>query len=46
MDFKEFNKDKHSYNIILVFINQLGKDSVLILCHKTIDAQGIAQLFT
>jgi hypothetical protein len=42
IDFKEFNKDKHGYNIILVFIDRLGKDSVLILCYKTIDVQGMA----
>ena len=45
MDFKEFLPDKHGYNSILVFINRLGKDSVTILYHKTIDARGIATLF-
>jgi hypothetical protein len=45
MDFKEFPKDKHGYDSILVFIDRLGKDSVTIPCHKTIDAKGMAQLF-
>jgi transposase InsO family protein/predicted aspartyl protease len=45
MDFKEFNKDKHGYNMILVFIDRLGKDSVSIPCLKTIDARGMAQLY-
>jgi predicted aspartyl protease len=45
MDFKEFNEDKHGYNMILVFIDRLGKDSVSIPCHKTIDARGMAQLY-
>jgi Integrase zinc binding domain/Integrase core domain len=45
MDFKEFNEDKHGYDMILVFIDRLGKDSVSIPCHKTIDARGMAQLF-
>ena len=45
MDFKEFPEDKHGYNMILVFIDRLGKDSVSIPCHKTIDARGMAQLY-
>jgi transposase InsO family protein len=45
MDFKEFPPDKHGYDSILVFIDRLGKDSVTIPCHKTIDARGMATLF-
>ena len=45
MDFKEFNKDKHNYNMILVFINWLKKDSVSIPYYKTIDACRMAQLY-
>jgi hypothetical protein len=45
MDFKEFPEDKHGYNMILVFIDRLGKDSVSIPCHKTIDARSMAQLY-
>ena len=45
MDFKEFNKDKHSYNIILMFIDWLKKDSVSIPYYKIINAYRIAQLY-
>jgi hypothetical protein len=45
MDFKEFNEDKHGFNMILVFIDRLGKDSVSIPCYKTIDARGMAKLY-
>ncbi len=45
MDFKEFPPDKHGYDSILVFIDRLGKDSVTIPCHKTIDSRGLATLF-
>ena len=45
MDFKEFLKDKHGYNAILVIIDRLGKDSVTVPYYKTIDARGLATLF-
>ena len=45
IDFKEFLKDKHSYNAILIIIDRLGKDSVIIPYYKTIDARGLAILF-
>ncbi len=45
MDFKEFLKDKQGYDYILVIIDRLGKDSVTILCYKTIDARGLVVLF-
>jgi transposase InsO family protein/predicted aspartyl protease len=45
MDYKEFPRDRHGYDCILVFIDRLGKDSVTIPCHKTIDARGTAILF-
>jgi hypothetical protein len=45
MDFKEFLKDKHSYNAILVIIDRLGKDSVTVSCYKIIDAYSLATLF-
>ena len=45
MDFKEFNEDKYSYNMILMFIDWLRKDSVSIPYYKTIDTCGIAQLY-
>jgi hypothetical protein len=45
MDFKEFLKDKHSYNAILVIIDRLGKDLIIVPYYKTIDARGLATLF-
>lgn len=45
MDFKEFPKDKYSFDSILVIINRLGKNLVIIPCHKTIDTQGLVILF-
>lgn len=45
MDYKEFPKDKHGYDNILVFIDRLSKASVTIPCHKEIDARGMATLF-
>ena len=45
MDFKEFNKDKYGYNMILVFIDWLGKDLVSIPYYKTIDTYRMAQLY-
>ena len=45
MDFKEFNEDKHGYNMILVFIDRLKKDLVSIPYYKTIDTYRIAQLY-
>jgi hypothetical protein len=45
MDFKEFLKDKHSYNAILMIIDQLGKDLVIVPYYKIIDARGLATLF-
>jgi hypothetical protein len=45
IDFKEFPKDKHGYNAILMIINRLGKDLVTVPYYKTIDARGLATLF-
>jgi hypothetical protein len=45
MDFKEFLKDKYSYDAILVIIDRLRKDSVIVPYYKTIDARGLATLF-
>ena len=45
MDFKEFPRDKHRFDSILVFIDRLRKSSVTILCHKTTNACQMAQLF-
>jgi hypothetical protein len=45
MDFKEFLKDKYSYNAILVIIDRLEKDLIIVPYYKTIDARGLATLF-
>jgi hypothetical protein len=45
IDFKEFPKDKHRYDGILVIINRLRKDLVIIPCHKTIDSRDLTQLY-
>jgi transposase InsO family protein len=45
MDYKDFPKDRHGFDRILVFIDRLGKDSVSIPCHQDIDARGTATLF-
>ena len=45
MDFKEFPRDKHGYDQILVIIDRLSKQAVSIPCHKNVDSRGLAQLF-
>ena len=45
MDFKEFLKDKHGYDAILVIINWLEKDLITILYHKIINARGLTTFF-
>jgi hypothetical protein len=45
MDFKEFLKDKHGYNTILMIIDRLEKDLITVPYYKIIDARGLAILF-
>ena len=45
INFKEFPKDKSSYDIIIVIVNRLSKQAISIPCNKTIDARGMAELF-
>jgi hypothetical protein len=45
MNFKEFLKDKHSYNAILMIINRLKKDLIIVPYYKIIDACSLAMLF-
>jgi hypothetical protein len=45
MDFKEFLKDKHGYNAILIIIDRLGKDLIIVPYYKTIDAYSLVTLF-
>jgi hypothetical protein len=45
MDFKSFNKNRHSYNAILVIMDRLGKRSFSLLTHKTCTAADLAELY-
>jgi hypothetical protein len=45
MDFKEFFKDKYSYDAILIIIDRLGKDLIKVPYYKIIDAYSLATLF-
>jgi hypothetical protein len=45
MDFKEFFKDKHGYDAILVIIDRLKKDLIIVPYYKTIDACSLVTLF-
>jgi hypothetical protein len=45
MDFKEFLKDKYSYNAILIIIDRFKKDLITVPYYKIIDARGLAMLF-
>jgi hypothetical protein len=45
INFKSFNKDRHSYNVILVIVNRLGKWSFFLLTHKTCTAANLAELY-
>jgi hypothetical protein len=45
MDFKEFLKDKHSYDDILVIIDRLGNDLIIVPYYKIIDTCSLATLF-
>ena|SRR5438876_551989 len=45
MDFKSFLKDSHRFDTITVFVDHLGKRLISVLCHHTIDAPEMAQLY-
>jgi hypothetical protein len=45
MDFKLFNKDRYSYDAILVIMDRLGKRSFFLLTHKTCIAADLAELY-
>src|SRR5438045_6799059 len=38
VDFKSFPKDKHGFDAITIFVDQLGKRPISVPCHHTIDA--------
>ena len=45
VDFKEFPPSANGYDMIVVFVDRLGKRPISIPCHKTIDAKHLAKLF-
>jgi hypothetical protein len=45
MDFKSFNKDRYSYNAILVIMDRLGKRSFSLPTHKICTAADLAELY-
>jgi hypothetical protein len=45
MDFKSFNKDRYSYNAILVIMDRLGKRLFFLLTHKICIAADLAELY-
>jgi hypothetical protein len=45
MDFKSFNKDRHSYNAILIIVDRLNKRSFCLPTHKTYTAADLAKLY-
>lgn len=45
MDFKEFPTSKNGYNMIVVFVDRLGKRPISIPCHKTVTAKDMARMF-
>ena len=45
MDFKSFLKDKHSYDIAFIVVNQLSKQAVSLPCFKTITAKDMARIY-
>jgi hypothetical protein len=45
MDFKSFNKDRYSYDAILVIMDRLGKQLFSLLTHKICTAANLAELY-
>jgi hypothetical protein len=45
MNFKSFNKDRHSYDAILVIMDRLGKQLFSLPTHKTCTAADLAELY-
>jgi hypothetical protein len=45
MNFKSFNKNRHSYNAILVIMDRLSKRLFCLLTHKICTAANLAELY-
>ena len=45
VDYCSFNKDKHGFDNVLVFIDRFSKQAVSIPCQKTSDARDLAKLY-
>lgn len=45
VDYCSFNKDKHEFDNVLVFIDRFSKQAVSIPCRKTSDARDLAKLY-
>jgi hypothetical protein len=45
MDFKSFPRDKNSYDVILVVVDQLSKQAFSLPCFKTTNIKGMAELY-
>jgi hypothetical protein len=45
MDFKSFNKDRYSYDAILVIMDRLSKRLFFLLTHKICTAANLAELY-
>jgi transposase InsO family protein len=45
VDYCSFNKDKHGFDNVLVFIDRFSKQAVSIPCRKTSDARDLAKLY-
>jgi len=45
VDYCEFNKDKHGFNNVLVFIDRFSKQAISIPCQKTTDARELASMY-
>jgi len=45
MDFKLFLKNKYSYNIAFIVVNQLSKQAISLPYFKTITAKDMARIY-
>ena len=45
VDYCSFNRDKHGYDNVLVFIDRFSKQAISIPCRKTSDARDLAKLY-